>query len=142
MESINKLKEIYEKINKSKEEIKLKISKIFTKIRNIVNEREDKLLLDLDNKYEEIYFKEDIIKKGEKLPNQIKINLDKGKILDREWDEDDNKLINRINDCLNIENNIQNIININNNIKKCNSVNININFFPEDDNIFELRRKY
>ena len=62
---------MYEKINKSKEEIKLKISKIFTKIRNIVNKREDKLLLELDNKYDEIYFKEDIIKKGEKLQNQI-----------------------------------------------------------------------
>ena len=77
IESVNKLKEIYEKINKSKEEIKLKISKIFTKIRNIVNEREDKLLLELDNK------------------------------LENEWDDNDNKLINRINDCLNIENNIK-----------------------------------
>ena len=107
IESVNKLKEIYEKINKSKEEIKLKISKIFTKIRNIVNEREDKLLLELDNKFDEIYFKEDIIKKGEKLPNQIKLYLDKGKILENEWNDNDNKLINRINDCLNIENNIK-----------------------------------
>ena len=107
IESVNKLKEIYEKINKSKEEIKLKISKIFTKIRNIVNEREDKLLLELDNKFDEIYFKEDIIKKGEKLPNQIKLYLDKGKILENEWDDNDNKLINRINDCLIIENNIK-----------------------------------
>ena len=69
IESVNKLKEIYEKINKSKEEIKLKISKIFTKIRNVVNEREDKLLSEVDNKFDESYFKEDIIKKGEKLPN-------------------------------------------------------------------------
>ena len=107
IESVNKLKEMYEKINKSKEEIKLKISKIFTKIRNIVNEREDKLLLELDNKFDEIYFKEDIIKKGEKLPNQIKLYLDKGKILENEWDDNDNKLINRINDCLIIENNIK-----------------------------------
>ena len=138
IDSVNKLKEIYEKINKSKEEIKLKISKIFTKIRNIVNEREDKLLLELDNKYEEIYFNEDIIKKGEKLPNQIKKNLDKGKILDKEWNEEDNKIIQRINDCLNIENNIQNIININNIIDKCNSEEIKIYFFPEDENINEL----
>ena len=93
------------------------------------------MLLELDNKYEEIYFNEDIIKKGEKLPKQIKINLDKGKILDKEWNEDDNKIIQRINDCLNIENNIQNIININNNIDKCNSEEIKIYFFPEDENI-------
>ena len=140
IESINKLKEIFEKINKSKEEIKLKIAKIFTKIRNIVNDREDELLSELDNKYEEVYFKEDIIKKGEKLPNQIKIYLDKGKILEKEWDEDENKLISRINDCLNIENNIQNIDDINKNIKKCNSEDININFVPEDDNINELEK--
>ena len=138
IESVNKLKEIYEKINKSKEEIKLKISKIFTKIRNVVNEREDKLLSEVDNKFDESYFKEDIIKKGEKLPNQIKIYLDKGKILDKDWDEDENKLISRINDCLNIENNIQNIVDINNNIKKCNSEEINIQFYPEEDNINEL----
>jgi len=138
IESVNKLKEIYEKINKSKEEIKLKISKIFTKIRNVVNEREDKLLSEVDNKFDESYFKEDIIKKGEKLPNQIKIYLDKGKILDKDWDEDENKLISRINDCLNIEKNIQNIVDINDNIKKCNSDEIKINFEPEDDNITEL----
>ena len=138
IESVNKLKEIYEKINKSKEEIKLKISKIFTKIRNVVNEREDKLLSEVDNKFDESYFKEDIIKKGEKLPNQIKIYLDKGKILDKDWDEDENKLISRINDCLNIEKNIQNIVDINDNIKKCNSDEIKINFEPEDDNINEL----
>ena len=138
IESVNKLKEIYEKINKSKEEIKLKISKIFTKIRNVVNEREDKLLSEVDNKFDESYFKDDIIKKGEKLPNQLKIYLDKGKILDKDWDEDENKLISRINDCLNIENNIQNIVDINDNIKKCNSDEIKINFEPEDDNITEL----
>ena len=140
IELINKLKEIYEKINKSKEELKLKISKIFTKIRNIVNEREDKLLSELDNKFDQLYFKEDIIKKGEKLPNQIKIYLDKGKILDKDWDDDENKLINKINDCLNIENNIQNIVDINNNIKKCNSDEIKIDFSPEDDNIDELEK--
>ena len=138
IESVNKLKEIYEKINKSKEEIKLKISKIFTKIRNVVNEREDKLLSEVDIKFDESYFKEDIIKKGEKLPNQIKIYLDKGKILDKDWDEDENKLISRINDCLNIEKNIQNIVDINDNIKKCNSDEIKINFVPEDDNITGL----
>ena len=35
-------------------------------LRNIVNEREDKLLLELDNKFDEIYSKEDINKKAEK----------------------------------------------------------------------------
>ena len=39
-ESINKIKIIYEKINKEKEELKLKIQKIFTQIRNTLNNEE------------------------------------------------------------------------------------------------------
>ena len=70
--SINKLKEIYEQINKNKEELKLKIQSIFTKLRNALNEKEDKLLLDIDEYYNNIYFKEDLIKISEKLPNKIK----------------------------------------------------------------------
>ena len=62
-ESINQLKEIYNKINNTKQELKNKIAKIFTKIRDTINEREDKILLEVDKKFEEIYFKEEIIKK-------------------------------------------------------------------------------
>ena len=46
-ESINKSKEIYEKISENKEGLKLKIQKIFTKIRNELNKREDELLLEV-----------------------------------------------------------------------------------------------
>ena len=46
-ESINKTKEIYEKIIENKEGLKLKIQKIFTKIRNELNKREDELLLEV-----------------------------------------------------------------------------------------------
>ena len=45
---INKMKIIFEKINKNKEELKLKVQNIFTKIRNIINDREDELLLEID----------------------------------------------------------------------------------------------
>ena len=44
-QSINELKNIFEKINENKEEMKLKIQNIFTKIRNAVNNREEQLLL-------------------------------------------------------------------------------------------------
>ena len=141
IESINKLKEIYNKINESKEEIKLKVINIFTKIRNIINEREDKLLLELDNIYNNIYFKEDIIKKGDKIPNQIKIYLEKGKILEKEWDDNDDKLINIINNCINIENNIHKIIEINESVEKCKSKKINIKFLLEDEQIYDLEEK-
>ena len=53
------------------------------------------------------YFNEDIIKKAEKLPKQIKVSLEKGKLIDKEWDNDN--LCSYINDCINIENNIKSI---------------------------------
>ena len=83
-ESIRKLKQMIEKINESKENLKINIQKIFTKLRNAINDREDKLLLEIDNKYDNFYFKEDIIKEFEKLPYKIKESLEKGKLLEKE----------------------------------------------------------
>ena len=48
IESINKIKNVYEEINEKKEKLKLKIQKIFTNIRNVLNNREDELLLKVD----------------------------------------------------------------------------------------------
>ena len=73
IESINKLKIIYEKINSNKEKLKEDVQKIFTKIRNSVNNREDEILLEIDK-----YLKEDLIKKAEKLPIQINLSLEIG----------------------------------------------------------------
>ena len=58
-DSITKLKEIFETINKNKEEIKNKISKIFTKIREAINERDNELLLEIGRIYEKKFFKEE-----------------------------------------------------------------------------------
>ena len=116
--SIEELKRIFEEINKNKEELKMKVQTIFTKIRNVLNEKEDKLLYDIDEEYNNIYFKEELIKESEKLPNKIKKSIEKGKIIDKEWNE--NNLSSLINDCINIENNIKEINTINNNIKKSN----------------------
>ena len=132
-ESINKLKIIVEKMNEKKEELKLKIQKIFTNIRNIVNNREDELLLEIDNKYHEKFIDENLYKEIEKLPNKIKISLEKGKLLNNEWDND-NKLHTLINNCINIENNIKDINILKEKIKKCNNnINSNIKFYPEED---------
>ena len=116
--SINELKRIFEEINKNKEELKMNVQTIFTKIRNVLNEKEDKLLNDIDEQFNNIYFKEDLIKESEKLPNKIKKSIEKGKIIDKEWNE--NNLSSLINDCINIENNIKEINIINDNIKKSN----------------------
>ena len=71
-ESINEIKKIFEKTNENKDNIKLKIQKIFTKIRNILNNREDELLLEVDNQFDNLYIKENSMRNIEKLPNKKK----------------------------------------------------------------------
>jgi len=119
-ESINKLKSIFQTITEDKEELKLKIQNLFTKIRNEINEREDIILLDIDKYYDNLFIKEEIIKEGKKLPNIVQKSLKKGKMINKDLN-DDNKLISFIFDCTNIENNIKDINLINDKIKICNS---------------------
>ena len=133
--AINELKKLYEKINENKEELKLKIQKIFTKIRNTLNDREDELLLDIDNQFNNIFINEEIIRESEKMPNKVKMSLEKGKLIDNEWNNN-NKLNSLINDCINIENNIKEIKIINENINKCNlNKNEKFRFSPEENEI-------
>ena len=120
-ESINELKVIFDKIYENKESIKSKIQNIFTKIRNILNEREDELLADIDKICDNLFYKEESIKKSEKLPNYINKCLEKSKAINNEWDEN-NKLNSLINDCINLENCIKEVNNIQENIKKCKCV--------------------
>ena len=131
-ENIKALKEVFENIEKSKEELKLKVQNIFTKMRNTLNERETILLLEIDNIYNTKYFNEDLIKKGEKLPKQIKLSLENGKLIDKEWNN--NNLYSYINDCINIENNIKNInmIKENINIHKTNKK-PKVEFYPKEE---------
>ena len=131
-QSIIQLKILFEKINENKEELKSKIQKIFTRIRNELNNREEELLLEIDKKFEDIYCNKSIIKESEKLPSKIKNSLEKGKMLDIKYYT--NKLSLFIYDCINIENNINNINIIDENIKKCdNLINIRINFIPYEE---------
>ena len=134
-ETMKGFKEIIQKIEKEKDDLKLEIQNVFTQIRNILNKREDELLLEVDKLYNDKYFNEDIIKKGEKLPKQIKLSLEKGKSIDKEWDN--NNLYSYINDCINIENNIKTINLINESIIKYNSKNKAIFIFSPKDNQLE-----
>ena len=102
--SIKELNELYDKLNSNKEELKIKIAKIFTGIRTELNKREDELLLEIDKKYDELYFKEELIKESEKLPNKIKKYLEEGKEI-----KNNNNLNYIINDCINMENIINDI---------------------------------
>ena len=132
-ETINNLKNIFEKINEDKEKLKLEIQNIFTKLRNIINEREDQLLFSVDEQFDDFIFKKELIKKCKKLPNKITISLEEGKKLIKNWDE--NKLNESINDCLNIENNIKEI----NEIEEImNELDLKVIFTPTEEVINKL----
>ena len=137
-QSINDLKNIFKIINENRDNLKLKIQKIFTLIRNELNNRENALLIEIDKKFEEIYFKEDLIQKSEKLPKKINESIKKGKIEENDWNNK-NKLSNLINTCIIIEKNTSDINCLNNSIKKCNSLNeLNVKFTPEEKEIEEF----
>ena len=141
-ESIKQLKILFTKINENKEELKLKIQKIFTKIRNELNNREDELLFEIDEKFSHHFFKEDLIKESEKLPNKIKLSLEIFKLSDK-MDNSEYKILSLINDCINIENNITKInqINIINETIKLNN-DLEIMFFPNESEMIEKIKKF
>ena len=124
--SVNELKNILKEMDEKKEIIKNDIQKTFTKIRNALNDKEDELLLQVDENFEKLLIKSENYKGSEKLSNKIKISLEKGKLIDKEWN-DDNKLNSLINDFINIESNLNEIKIINENIKNYKS-NKNIEF--------------
>jgi len=134
-QAIKELKDMLEKINKNKEELKTKIQVMFSKMRNEINKREDELLLEVDKKYDELFFDEMLVKESEKLPQEIKIYLEKGKRINDEW-KDKEKLSSIINDCINIENAINDINNINDNIKNFNEKkNYKVKLKPNEDEL-------
>ena len=106
-ESINNLKELFKVINQNKDELKIKIQNIFTKLRSAINEREEQLLLEVDNAYNQYFINEEFIAKNEKLPRRIKTVLEKGKIIDEGKNNNNMKLNMLINDCINVENNVK-----------------------------------
>ena len=111
-----------------------KLKSIFTKIRNKLNEREDELLLDIENIFNKLYFNDDIIKIIEKLPTRIKSSLEKGKEINEEWTE--KQLNYLINICINIENTWTDINTIKWKIEKSNfNMKTKILFKPEKEGI-------
>ncbi len=75
-----------------------------------------------------------MLKESEKLPNKIKIFLNKGKVLDKEYNE--NNLVLLINDCINIEQNFNDINNIKSKIKESKDLmDLKIKFYPEEEEI-------
>ena len=134
-ESTNKIKNALEKMNSAKEELKMKIQKIFTIIRNELTNREDFLLSEIDKQCENNFLNENILKECEKLPSKIKLSLEMGKTIDKEKELDVN-LSSLIFKCINIENNIKEINLIKENMKKIDKFfDVDIDFTPEEKEI-------
>ena len=143
-ETINELKIISENIIKKKEELKMEILNIFTKIRNLLNERENELLLDIDKKFELYYFNENIIKEIEKLPKKVKNILETSKKLEKE-NINNNNINSLIINCLNIEQTIKQINILNDSVKnKDDSKNLDLVFLYQDElnNIKDIIQKF
>ena len=125
--------ELFQKANEDKEKLKMEVQRIFTVIRNEVNKREDKILSDIDEIFEQKFFKsEALIKENKKLPKKAKKCLEKGKIIEKEnkWDMENNNLISNINDCIDIEKNISNIEQIKEKFEDLSSNMVQIKFVP------------
>ena len=139
-DSINELSTLFNKIDKDKENLKLSIQKIFTKIRNTLNEREDELLKETDEIFNQKFFDEKLFKEAEKLPNKIKLSLERIKSMNLDWD--DKNLNKYINDCIIIENDIEKINLINGQIdKSIKNDTSNIRFFPEENSMNDIYEK-
>ena len=140
-ESINDVKHLFERMTDNKENLKMKVQKCFTKIRNVLNIREGELLSEIDEIYEKAFLKENMIREFEKLPRKISSLLEKGNMVQKEYS--DKKKILLINECIQIENNIKDINLINENITKFkNSSNISISFSPNENEMNENIEKF
>ena len=125
-DTIEEIKLINEKVEEDKDKLKSEIQNIFTKVRNLINKKEEEILLKIDNKYEALYFNKNYISEIEKLPDKINKSLEKGKIIQNDIEK--YKLNSLINDCLNIENSIVKINDIHSNITKFKSTSNKKNF--------------
>ena len=130
--SIDELKQLFQKMNENKENLKLEVQKIFTNLRNIMNEREDELLSQIDKKLDNLFFEESLMKECNDLPTKVKLSLENGNSISKDW-ENEKKLNYLINDCIKIENNISYINNMNGIINKCKSIQCKVKFSPEKD---------
>ena len=97
--SMKELQKIFDNIKNNKETLKINIQKIFSKIRSSLNDREDEILLQIDEKFNELFFNENLINESKQLSKTVKINLEKGESINNEWDEND-KLNSLIHDCI------------------------------------------
>lgn len=129
---MNEMKSFFEKVNKDKEELKMNVLKIFTKIRTLINTREDEVLLNIDEFFDE-YTKGIKTNEIDKYPKKITNILSQGKDTIDKWKNEELNLL--INNCIKIENNLSSINDIEKNLKKSREeMSSNIKFEPPEEN--------
>ena len=139
-QSINQLKKTYDEINNKKEEMKIVIQKLFTKLRNELNIREENLLKKIDEKFDNSFIKEENIRQYEKLPKQIQKLLDEINLVNKEWKVEN--LNYYLNCCSNIETNINKIKDENESLQKWINAKIyKIDYSPKEEQINEILEK-
>ena len=128
-----------EEVEENKGKIKEEIKSIFENIRTEINNRENILTSETNKYFDDNYFNEGIIKKID----QIKSLLENVESIDDDW-EDDDKLNEIIDNCINIENNVKDINTIKAKmekyIKNGNKFNVQINY--NIDNFINKIKKF
>ena len=138
---LEEIKNISEKINLKKENIKLNVMKIFTELRNAINNREDELLKEIDKRFNDIYFNDNIIKENEIFKNDFKTYINQNKNIKTQNTE----IIQFINEldklnekCGNIENKIKQLSAICN---KSNNYDVKMEFKPGHGGLGDILNK-
>ena len=139
--SIENLKNIFDCIVKNEEKIKLEIQNSFDVINEVLNNRENQLVLEVDNIYDDIFIKEDIFKEIEKLPENIKLALESNYVANENNNEEN--IISLVNNCINIENYIKDINIMNEKIKTLKNVdNLTIDYIYNNEMLLEQINKF
>ena len=86
---IDTFKTLYERIGNNKEELKIKIQDIFTRLRNDLNNRDEEILQEVETYFNDIYCNESLLKEIMDLPNKIQLSFEKRKKIEI---SDNNKL--------------------------------------------------
>jgi hypothetical protein len=129
---IEELNKSFEEMNRKKEILHFNIAQVFTKIRQIINEREDEILASFEKMFDNSNFKDENLKKNKKFTKDIQTYLEKGKTLLNGWNNDKD-LPSKINGCIDIENIVEKVQNVYNITKANTFSDEKIIFLPQEN---------
>ena len=122
---LKEMENMIDKITDKKEKVKKTVLKIFTEIRNALNNREDEIYEEIDKRFNGYYYNENIINENKIINNEIKAYLDKIKKINIITNINELDILNKNID--NIENKIKDLSTLK---EKGNKNNIEMEFKP------------